>query len=112
MGAAGVATLLVRQRPEAPPPVTLHDDLQPILDVLRSAVSMLAYYDKETEDISVEATQRKALRLVAQFPTVIAAIHRAPREVSTVVPNTSTATAASTPAASPPMAPINTAATE
>ena len=43
------------------------------MDVLRTAVSMLAYYDKETEDISVEATQRKALRLVAQFPTVIAA---------------------------------------
>ena len=47
------------------------------MDVLRSAVSMLAYYDKETEDISLEATLRKGLRLVAQFPTVVAAIHRA-----------------------------------
>lgn len=46
------------------------------MDVLRTAVSMLAYYDKDTEDISIEATRRKALRLVAQFPTIIAAIHR------------------------------------
>ncbi len=47
------------------------------MDVLRTAVSMLAYYDKETEDISIEATLRKGLRLVAQFPAVVAAIHRA-----------------------------------
>ncbi len=47
------------------------------MDVLRTAVSMLAYFDAETEDISIEATRRKGLRLVAQFPTLIAAIHRA-----------------------------------
>lgn len=47
------------------------------MDVLRTSVSMLSYYDKETEDISIEATQRKGLRLVAQFPTLVAAIHRA-----------------------------------
>jgi citrate synthase len=47
------------------------------MDVLRSAVSLLSYYDKETEDISLEATRRKAVRLVAQFPTIVAAIHRA-----------------------------------
>ena len=46
------------------------------MDVLRTAVSMLAYDDPETEDISVEATRRKALRLVAKFPTIVAAIHR------------------------------------
>jgi citrate synthase len=47
------------------------------MDVLRSAVSMLAYYDKESEDIAPEATLRKGVRLVAQFPTLVAAIHRA-----------------------------------
>lgn len=47
------------------------------MDVLRTAVSALAFDDPETEDYSVEATQRKGLRLVAQFPTVVAAIHRA-----------------------------------
>lgn len=46
------------------------------MDVLRTAISMLSYYDAETEDISLEATERKALRLVAQFPTVVAAIYR------------------------------------
>lgn len=56
------------------------------MDVLRSAVSMLAYFDKETEDISIEATQRKALRLVAQFPTVIAAIHRSRQGKDPIAP--------------------------
>lgn len=56
------------------------------MDVLRSAVSELAYYDKETEDISIEATLRKGLRLVAQFPTTIAAIHRARKGKDPVSP--------------------------
>jgi citrate synthase len=47
------------------------------MDVLRTAVSMLAYSDPETEDITREATLRKAERLVAAFPTIVAAIHRA-----------------------------------
>ncbi len=46
------------------------------MDTLRTAVSALAFYDPETEDISVEATRRKAFRLVAQFPSLVAAIHR------------------------------------
>ena len=46
------------------------------MDVLRSAVSMLSYFDAETEDISIEATLRKAVRLTAQFPAIVAAIHR------------------------------------
>lgn len=46
------------------------------MDVLRTTVSMLAYFDDETEDISIEATLRKGIRLVAQFPTLVAAIHR------------------------------------
>jgi citrate synthase len=56
------------------------------MDVLRTAVSMLSYYDKETEDLSIEATQRKGLRLVAQFPTIIAAIHRVRKGLSVLGP--------------------------
>ena len=46
------------------------------MDVLRTAISMLAYYDAQVEDISIEATRAKGLRLAAQFPSVVAAIHR------------------------------------
>jgi citrate synthase len=56
------------------------------MDVLRSAVSMLAYYDKETEDLSPEATLRKGVRLVAQFPTLVAAIHRARKGKAPLAP--------------------------
>ncbi len=44
--------------------------------MLRSAVSDLALYDKETEDNSVEANRRKAVRLVAKVPSIIAGFHR------------------------------------
>ena len=46
------------------------------MDVLRTAVSALAYYDPETADISIEATHRKGVRLMAKFPTIAAAIQR------------------------------------
>ncbi|MCC6189459.1 MAG: citrate synthase [Anaerolineales bacterium] len=57
------------------------------MDVLRTAVSMLAYFEAETEDISVEATLRKGLRLVAQFPTIVAAIHRRRQGQAAVAPD-------------------------
>jgi len=44
--------------------------------VLRSAVSALALYDAEANDMSKEANIRKAIRLQAQIPTVIAAYAR------------------------------------
>jgi citrate synthase len=56
------------------------------MDVLRSAVSILSYFDKETEDISIEATQRKGLRLVAQFPTLVATIYRARKRKEPIAP--------------------------
>jgi citrate synthase len=57
------------------------------MDVLRSAVSMLAYDEPEVEDISIDATQRKGLRLIAQFPTVVAAIHRHRQGQPALAPN-------------------------
>lgn len=63
-----------------PDPVVAHFQAAPKtatpMDVLRTAVSMLAYDDDETEDISLEATRRKAVRLIAKFPTIVAGIHR------------------------------------
>ncbi|RAV10600.1 citrate synthase [Paenibacillus contaminans] len=44
--------------------------------VLRSAVSALALYDAEANEMSKEANIRKAIRLQAQIPTVIAAYAR------------------------------------
>ena len=43
---------------------------------LRTAVSMLALYDDEAEDMSPEANYRKAVRLTAKMPTLLAAFHR------------------------------------
>src|SRR5436190_23196835 len=42
------------------------------LDVLRTAVSALASFDQDAADNSREANQRKAERLLAQMPVVIA----------------------------------------
>ncbi len=42
------------------------------MDVLRTAVSLLGLYDEEAGDNSLEANWRKALRLVAKFPTIVA----------------------------------------
>jgi citrate synthase len=44
--------------------------------VLRTAVSMLANFDPDAEHNSKEANWRKAKRLVAQVPTIIADLHR------------------------------------
>lgn len=43
------------------------------MDVLRTAVSMLSLYDPDSGDNSREANVRKAIRLVAQLPTIVAA---------------------------------------
>jgi citrate synthase len=47
------------------------------MDALRTAISALAFYDPERSDNSLEANRRRALRLTAQFATVVAAIDRA-----------------------------------
>ena len=46
------------------------------MDVLRTAISALAAFDPEVDDISHEATLRKGLRITAQTPTIVAAHHR------------------------------------
>jgi citrate synthase len=46
------------------------------MDVLRTAVSGLSFYDPDGGDMSPEANRRKALRLLARTPTVVAAFAR------------------------------------
>ena len=46
------------------------------MDVLRTAVSAAAFVDPDKGDDSPAAECRKAIRLVAQFPTLVAAFHR------------------------------------
>ena len=46
------------------------------MDVLQAAVPMLAHHDPDILDFSREAALRMAHRLVAKFPTIVAAWHR------------------------------------
>ena len=46
------------------------------MDALRTAASALSAFDPDTEDMSREANLRKSERLIAQFPTIVAAHHR------------------------------------
>lgn len=44
--------------------------------VLRTITSALGMFDPDVEDMSDEANERKAIRLTAQVPTIIADLHR------------------------------------
>src|SRR5881397_3567817 len=46
------------------------------MEVLRTTVSMLSMFDPETDDMSPEATLRKAIRLTAQAATLVTAFDR------------------------------------
>jgi citrate synthase len=46
------------------------------MEVLRTATSATSMYDSEMKDMSAEANLRKAIRLTAQCPTIIAAFDR------------------------------------
>jgi len=51
------------------------DDAHPMA-VLRTAVSALGLYDKEADTMETDANERKADRILAQIPTIIAAFDR------------------------------------
>jgi citrate synthase len=44
--------------------------------ILRTAVSMLGMFDPDSEDGDEQANWRKAVRLTAQVPTIVAGVHR------------------------------------
>ncbi|MEZ4633006.1 MAG: citrate/2-methylcitrate synthase [Deinococcales bacterium] len=64
------------------------------MDVLRSAVSALAVFDAEVGDNSLEATLRKAIRLSAQVPMIVAAHHRIRQGLKPLEPHPNLAHAA------------------
>src|ERR1051326_8724532 len=55
------------------------------MSVLRTAVSMLALYDPLAQDMSPEANQTKALKLMAQTATIVSSLDRL-RKGNPVVP--------------------------
>lgn len=46
------------------------------MSVLRTSVSMLGHFDPDAQDNCGDANYRKAVRLVAEIPTIIADLHR------------------------------------
>jgi len=57
------------------------------MEVLRTGVSALSAFDPDAADNSREATARKAVRLTAQMPTLVAAWERIRRGKPLVAPN-------------------------
>ncbi|MFN3704450.1 MAG: citrate/2-methylcitrate synthase [Thermoflexales bacterium] len=66
------------------------------MEALRTAVSALSFCDPEIEDISIEATLRKSVRLIAQLPTLCAAYHRIRCHNDPIPPNPRLSHAANT----------------
>lgn len=46
------------------------------MEILRTEISHLGEYDSEPDDVSEETNRKRALKLIAKVPTLVAAIHR------------------------------------
>ncbi len=46
------------------------------LDSLRTAISCIAHFDEQNNHHTPDANKNKSIRLVAKFPTIVAALHR------------------------------------
>jgi len=57
------------------------------MDVLQAAVPMLAVHDPDLREVSREAALRMAMRLIARFPSVVAAWHRIRNGRAPLAPN-------------------------
>ncbi len=57
------------------------------MDVVRTAVSLMALEDKETKDNSPKANMRKAIRIFAKTPITLAAFFRARKGKKIIAPN-------------------------
>ena len=64
------------------------------MDALRTATSLLALYDPDEGDESMEANKRKALRLTAQMGTLVATLDRLRKGEEPVAPKPGLSTAA------------------
>src|SRR5260221_2257148 len=56
------------------------------MDALRTIVSAMAMFDEESRDLSRAASLRVATRLTARFPTIVAAMDRARKNLNPVEP--------------------------
>ena len=65
------------------------------IDVLRTAISALEFYDANSRDISRETSLKTAIRLTAQFPTIVAASDRIRRGLEPLEPDASLGIASS-----------------
>jgi citrate synthase len=57
------------------------------MDILQASVSMLAHHDPHTKEYSPEAELRMAIKLIAKFPTIVAAWDRIRNNKKPVEPN-------------------------
>jgi len=57
------------------------------MDILQAAVAMLAHHDPDTGEYSPEAALRMAIKLIAKFPTIVAAWDRIRNNKKPVEPN-------------------------
>ncbi len=57
------------------------------IDVLRTAISALEFYDPNARDLSRDASVKTAIKLTAQFPTIVAAGDRIRRGLEPVPPD-------------------------
>lgn len=82
---------LLKAERELPPALvdvfkTLPKDSNP-MDLLKTGTALLTLYDPEKDDNSHEANLRKAVRLVAKFPTLITAAYRINRGQPLIAPD-------------------------
>jgi citrate synthase len=70
---------LMKQFPPAADPI----------DVLRTTISALEFYDPKARDLSPDANVKTAVKLTAQFPTIVAANDRIRRGLEPVSPDES-----------------------
>ena len=85
---------------EAPVSTEMHELLRSFpsgsdaMAALRTAVSFLGLQDPEADDNSDEANRRKAIRMTARIPTIIAAFDRVRKGLDPVAPRAGLSTAA------------------
>jgi len=63
------------------------------MPALRTAVSLLGLYDPDRKDETMEANERKALRIVAQIGTIVAALQRISEGKEPIAPKSGLSTA-------------------
>ena len=64
------------------------------MDILQAGTAMLAHHDPDAKELSPEAANRMAIKLIAKFPTIVAAWSRIRNNQKPVEPNPSLSHAA------------------